>query len=84
MATLFSRPILQSIHTDSASDQGKPCELNGVRLAGFASLAVPIYAAQMPLTVYLPAIYAQQFGLSLAMIGTIFLAERLWGRWPIR
>jgi len=79
MATLFSRPILQSIHTGGASDQGKPRELNGVRLAGFASLAVPIYAAQMPLTVYLPAIYAQQFGLSLAMIGTIFLAERLWG-----
>jgi Na+/melibiose symporter-like transporter len=29
--------------------------------------------------VHLPAIYAQQFGLSLAVIGAIFLGERLWG-----
>lgn len=79
MATLFPRHILQPIHPRIASDEDRPRELNGLRLAGFASLAVPIYAAQMPLTVYLPAIYAQQFGLSLAMIGTIFLAERLWG-----
>ncbi len=49
------------------------------RLAGFASLFVPITAAQMPLAVHLPAIYAQQFGLSLAVIGAIFLGERLWG-----
>jgi Na+/melibiose symporter-like transporter len=48
-------------------------------MAGFASLFVPITAAQMPLAVHLPAIYAQQFGLSLAVIGAIFLGERLWG-----
>jgi GPH family glycoside/pentoside/hexuronide:cation symporter len=53
--------------------------LGGWRLAGFASLSVPIYAAQMPLGVHLPAIYAQHFGLSLGVIGAIFLAERLWG-----
>lgn len=49
------------------------------RLAAFSSLAVPIYAAQMPLGVYLPAIYAQHYGLPLATIGLIFLLERLWG-----
>jgi Na+/melibiose symporter-like transporter len=53
--------------------------LNGWRLAAFSSLAVPIYAAQMPLGVYLPAIYAQHYGLPLATIGLIFLLERLWG-----
>src|SRR5687767_8095492 len=53
--------------------------LNGWRLAAFSSIAVPIYAAQMPLSVYLPALYAQHYGLSLSVIGMIFLAERLWG-----
>ena len=79
MATLFPRHILQPIHPGIRPDRGRPRTLDGLRLAGFASLAVPIYAAQMPLTVYLPAIYAQQYGLSLAVIGSIFLAERLWG-----
>jgi len=54
-------------------------QLSSWRLAGFSSLAVPIYAAQMPLGVYLPAIYAQHYGLPLATIGLIFLLERLWG-----
>jgi glycoside/pentoside/hexuronide:cation symporter, GPH family len=53
--------------------------LNGWSLAAFSSLSVPIYAAQMPLGVYLPAIYAQHYGLPLATIGLIFLLERLWG-----
>lgn len=79
MTTVFSRHILRRIGPGVASDSDRPRALNSWRLAGFASLAVPVYAAQMPLAVYLPAIYAQQFGLSLTMIGTIFLAERLWG-----
>ncbi|MBB4639822.1 MFS transporter [Rhizorhapis suberifaciens] len=53
--------------------------LDGKRLAAFATLGIPIYAAQMPLAVHLPAIYAQQFKISLGVIGTIFLLERLWG-----
>ncbi|AHE56085.1 MFS transporter [Sphingomonas sanxanigenens] len=52
---------------------------SGWRLAAFSSLAIPIYAAQMPLGVYLPSIYAQYYGLPLATIGLIFLFERLWG-----
>ncbi|AUW59370.1 sodium:melibiose symporter [Sphingobium sp. SCG-1] len=80
MATHYPRHILlQPIHSRVAVRKDKPQGLNGWRLAGFASLAVPIYAAQMPLAVYLPAIYAQHFGLSLATIGAIFLAERVWG-----
>lgn len=79
MATHFPRHILQPIHPRAAVHRVRPQGLNGWRLAGFASLTVPIYAAQMPLAVYLPAIYAQNFGLSLATIGAIFLAERIWG-----
>ena len=76
MATAFSyaapRPVKRAA---TQKDQ----RVSSWRLAGFASLFVPITAAQMPLAVHLPAIYAQQFGLSLAVIGAIFLGERLWG-----
>jgi glycoside/pentoside/hexuronide:cation symporter, GPH family len=49
------------------------------RLAAFSTLAIPLTAAQVPILNFLPAIYAQQFGLSLGALGTIFLLERLWG-----
>jgi Na+/melibiose symporter-like transporter len=52
---------------------------SGGRLLAFSAIALPIYAAQMPLAVYLPAIYAQHYGVSLGILGTIFLIERLWG-----
>jgi Na+/melibiose symporter-like transporter len=42
-------------------------------------LYVPITTVQLPISVYLPAIYTQQYGLSLAALGAIFLAERIWG-----
>jgi GPH family glycoside/pentoside/hexuronide:cation symporter len=75
MATVLSARLAPVRVTARRSDE----QLNGWRLAGFSSLAVPIYAAQMPLGVYLPAIYAQHYGLPLATIGLIFLLERLWG-----
>lgn len=75
MATLYS-PHALAHPRRSPERTGR---LNGWRLAGFASLSVPIAAVQMPLGVHLPAIYAQHFGLSLGVIGAIFLAERLWG-----
>ena len=53
--------------------------LDGWKLAAFSSFAIPIAASQMPLAVYLPAIYAQDFGVPLATLGMIFLIERLWG-----
>lgn len=49
------------------------------QLARFSALALPIAAAASPLAVYVPAIYAKDFGLSLGAIGLIFLAERIWG-----
>jgi len=53
--------------------------LNPRQLAAFSALAVPVTAAQLPILNFLPAIYAQQFGISLGALGTIFLIERLWG-----
>lgn len=49
------------------------------RLAAFSSLAAPVAAAQVPITNFLPAFYAQTFGISLGALGAIFLLERLWG-----
>lgn len=49
------------------------------RLAALAALAVPVTAANLPIAVYLPAIYSQSFGMPLATIGLVFLIERLWG-----
>ncbi|WP_447761777.1 MFS transporter [Sphingopyxis panaciterrae] len=48
------------------------------QLVRFSSIAVPIAAAGLPLGVYLPAIYARDYGLSLTVIGVIFLLGRLW------
>lgn len=76
MATAFSQAAPRAVKRAATQ---KDERVSSWRLAGFASLFVPITAAQMPLAVHLPAIYAQQFGLSLAVIGAIFLGERLWG-----
>lgn len=76
MATAFSDAAPRRSGWARPQDEKRA---GGWRLAGFASLFVPITAAQMPLAVHLPAIYAQQFGLSLTVIGAIFLGERLWG-----
>lgn len=75
MATVLP---LGHAHSPAAAGDSEG-RLNGWRLAAFSSFAIPIYAAQMPLGVYLPAIYAQHYGLPLATLGLIFLFERLWG-----
>ena len=46
------------------------------RLAAFASLAVPLAGAGLPLAVYLPAFYAQSLG--LAVVGAVFMLTRFW------
>jgi len=47
------------------------------RLLRFSAIVVPVYAAAMPATVYLPAIYARDFGVPLALIGALFLAGQI-------
>lgn len=48
------------------------------QLLRFSAVAFPMAAAAMPLGVYLPAIFARDYALSLTTIGAIFLAGRLW------
>lgn len=48
------------------------------QLIRFSAVALPLAAAGLPLGVYLPAIYARDYGLSLTVIGVIFLLGRLW------
>jgi Na+/melibiose symporter-like transporter len=80
MATVYSaREGAATARSTPTGARGKAHRPEAWRLAGFAALSVPIYAAQMPLAVHLPAIYTQHFGLSLGVIGLLFLIERLWG-----
>jgi len=47
-------------------------------IAAFAAPAVPTSALGLPLVVYLPPFYAEEMGLGLAMVGTIFMITRFW------
>ncbi len=49
------------------------------RLIALSMLSIPISGGAMPLGTYLPAIYAQELGFPLAVLGTIFMIERIWG-----
>jgi Na+/melibiose symporter-like transporter len=53
--------------------------LGAGRLAAFSTIAMPVAAAQIPLNVYLPPIFAQHFGIPLSTLGLIFLVEKIWG-----
>lgn len=77
MASTFAFTALPRARADTARRIGS--QIKSRRLAAFSALAVPVTAAQLPILNFLPAIYAQQFGISLGALGTIFLLERLWG-----
>ncbi len=48
------------------------------RLIAFSIVSLALGGAGMPLSVYLPSFYAQNLGLSLSLVGTIFMVSRLW------
>lgn len=48
------------------------------RLAAFALPAIPISALGLPIVVYLPPFYAEDMGLSLSVVGTVFMITRFW------
>jgi len=52
--------------------------LDPLRLIGLVAIILPVTAAQIPLSLYLPALYASQYGMPLATVGMVFLAARLW------
>ena len=47
-------------------------------LIAYGGLAIPISIAEMPIILYLPAFYAKEMGLSIGMVGLVFLLARLW------
>jgi glycoside/pentoside/hexuronide:cation symporter, GPH family len=53
--------------------------LTAGRLTAFSILGMSIYAAQVPIGVYVPAILAQYYGLPLTALGLIFFVTKLWG-----
>lgn len=55
-----------------------PQRLAAPRLIAFSFVSLALGGAGMPLAVYLPAFYAQNLGLSLSLVGTIFMISRLW------
>ena len=47
-------------------------------LIAYGGLAVPVAIAELPIILYLPAFYAKEVGLSIGMVGLVFLLARLW------
>ena len=47
-------------------------------LIAYGGLALPIAIAELPIILYLPAFYAKEVGLSIGMVGLVFLFARLW------
>jgi Na+/melibiose symporter-like transporter len=62
-----------------AEDSANKGELPTGRLVAHSLFHINVTGVQLPIGVYLPAIYAQQYGISLTALGMIFLAERIWG-----
>jgi len=75
MATLAFHDFPVPTAQRAAPVSSRPAAL---RLIGFASMAVPIAGAGLPLALFVPQLYATHFGMSLATIGFIFLLGRLW------
>ncbi|WP_169711853.1 MFS transporter [Henriciella litoralis] len=48
------------------------------RLLAYCSLTFPIVAVGLPVTTYLPPLYASQAGLGLAAVGIVFMIARVW------
>lgn len=47
-------------------------------LIAYGGLALPISIAELPIILYLPAFYAKEVGLSIGLVGLVFLFARLW------
>ncbi|MAI16982.1 MAG: MFS transporter, partial [Gammaproteobacteria bacterium] len=47
-------------------------------LGSYAAVALPAGAMAMPIAVYLPPLYGESLGLSLATVGLVFTLARIW------
>ncbi|MFT4089844.1 MAG: MFS transporter [Asticcacaulis sp.] len=61
----------------STPSEKDPDRIGFWRLVAFSSLVMPIAAAEVPLTTYLPPLYSGAFGFNLALLGVVFLISRL-------
>jgi GPH family glycoside/pentoside/hexuronide:cation symporter len=52
--------------------------VSALRLIAFSIAGLAIGGVQTAVVIYLPAFYAQKFGLGLGLVGTIFMVCRLW------
>jgi GPH family glycoside/pentoside/hexuronide:cation symporter len=66
-------------HREARTRPERTGPLSSAHLVAFSALAAPVAAVQVPLSIYLPAILSQHYGLSLAAIGLIFLLAKSWG-----
>ncbi|MEQ8265645.1 MAG: MFS transporter [Parvibaculum sp.] len=48
------------------------------QIGAFALPSIPISALGLPIVVYLPPFYAHDMGLSLTVVGTVFMMARFW------
>lgn len=56
----------------------KQKELSIGALVAYGGLALPLSIAELPIILYLPAFYAKEVGLSIGMVGLVFLFARIW------
>jgi Na+/melibiose symporter-like transporter len=70
---------IQAAVPEPASVMEADGKLPTPRLVAHSLLHIAVTGVQLPIGVYLPAIYAQQYGISLTALGMIFLVERIWG-----
>ena len=55
-----------------------PNGLSNWRIAAFVSPSAALAAAGLPIALYVPAYYAGELGLGLALVGTIVMVTKLW------
>jgi Na+/melibiose symporter-like transporter len=67
--------------TSAAAADGKPAgvtdRLRNTPLAAYAALTFPMGGLGLPITVYLPPLYATDVGLGLALVGFLFMITRI-------
>jgi len=63
---------------DMPTDSNVKTQLSTTSLIAYSGLALPISIAELPIILYLPAFYAKEVGLSIGMVGLVFLFARLW------
>ena len=66
--------MARAAHATGALTLGPPAW----RLGALAGPALPLAAAGLPLSVYLPPYYATELGLGLPLVGAIFMLSRIW------